>query len=214
MNTIRRNEQNHLNRIMGKRTCGDGPVATYSQTPAPFSCLVFMILFPMILSQSAAAQTQEFRHRVTGLFQHDRTNDLQKLIVQIPDVKLLSVDFSSAEAVFSYDASKLGGGKPEKALERLDNLVRTASRSTFGIKPACTTPRDQLTSVEISVLGLDCKGCALSAYEAVAKIDGMEQATASFKTGRINAMIDGTKTKRESLVEALKKARVEVAEKP
>lgn len=157
---------------------------------------------------------QEFRHRVTGLFQPDRTNDLQKLVAQLPDVKLVSVDFAASEAVFSYDAATLGGGKPEKVLERLDNLVRTASRATFGIKPVCPTPHDKLTSVEISVLGLDCKGCALSAYEAVAKIDGVEQATASFREGRVNALIDGTKTKRESLVEALKKARVEVAEKP
>lgn len=159
------------------------------------------------------AQPQEFKHRVTGLFQPDRVDDLRKVVAPLPDVTLVSVDFKSAEAVFSYDAAKLGGGKPEKASEHFDNLVRNASRSTFGIKPLSATPREKLTPVEISVSGLDCKACALVAYEAVARVDGVEQATASFKEGRVTALIDGTKTRRESLVEALKKARVEIPAK-
>ena len=156
------------------------------------------------------AQPQEFKHRVTGLFQPDRVDDLRKVVAPLPDVTLVSVDYKSAEAVFNYDAAKLGGGKPEKALEHLDNLIRNASRSTFGIQPLSATPREKLTPVEINVFGLDCKACALVAYEAVAKIDGVEQATASFKEGRVTALIDGTKTRRESLVEALKKAHVEI----
>ena len=159
------------------------------------------------------APPQEFKHRVTGLFQPDRVDDLRKVVAPLSDVTLVSVDFKSAEAVFNYAAAKLGEGKPEKALEHLDNLIRNASRSTLGIKPLSATPREKLTPVEISVLGLDCKACALVAYEAVARVDGVEQATVSFKEGRVAAMIDGTKTKREALIEALKKARVEVSAK-
>ncbi len=160
------------------------------------------------------ARPQEFKHRVTGLFQPDRVEDLGRLVALLPEVKLVSVDFKSAEAIFSYDAAKLGVGKPENALENLDTLVRNASRSTFGIKPLSATPRERLTPVEINVYGLDCKACAMVAYEAVAKIDGVEQATASFKEGRVIAWIDGTKTRRDSLVEALKKAHVEIPAKP
>ncbi len=47
----------------------------------------------------------------------------------IPDVKLDKIVFKNAEAIFSYDPRKIGGGKPEKALEGLDNLIRNASRS-------------------------------------------------------------------------------------
>ena len=159
------------------------------------------------------AHPQEFKHRVTGLFQPDRVDDLRKVVAPLSDVTLVSVDFKSAEAVFNYAAAKLGEGKPEKALEHLDNLVRNASRSTFGIKPLSATLREKLTPVEIGVFGLDCKACALVAYEAVAKLDGVEQATASFKEGRVTALIDGTKTRRESLVEALKKAHVEIPAK-
>ena len=175
--------------------------------------LCMLLAATAFAAEEKPAQPQEFKHRVTGLFQPDRVEDLGRLLAQLPEVKLVSVDFKSAEAVFSYDAAKLGGGKPEKALEHLDNLVRNASRSTFGIKPLSATLREKLTPVEIGVFGLDCKACALVAYEAVAKIDGVEQATASFKEGRVTALIDGTKTRRESLVEALKKAHVEIPAK-
>ncbi|MST00672.1 MAG: cation transporter [Pedosphaera sp.] len=161
------------------------------------------------------ATPQEFKHRVTGLFSTDRVDDLGKVAAQLPDVKLISVDFKTAEAVFSYDSTKVGGGgKPDKAAERLDNLIRNASRSTFGIKPLCTTPRDQLKLIEIGVFGLDCKGCALAAYESIAKLDGVEQATVNFKVGLVTAMIDPKKTDRAALEAALKQKQVELKKQP
>lgn len=175
--------------------------------------LCMLLAATVFAADERPLRPQEFKHRVTGLFQPDRVEELDRLVAQLLEVKLVHVDFKSAEAIFSYDAAKLGGGKPENALERLDNLVRNASRSTFGIKPLSAAPWEKLTPVEIKVYGLDCKACALVAYEAVAKIDGVEQATASFKEGRVNAWIDGTKTRRESLVEALKKAHVEIPAK-
>ena len=181
-----------------------------------FHTFFFLLLWVTCVGPASAADAtpalpHEFKYRVTGLFAPVRVDDLRKLVAQLPDVKLVSVDFKSAEAVFSYDPAKLGGGgKPEKAMERLDNLVRNASRSTFGIKPLCTTPRDQLTLIEVGVLGLDCKGCAFAAYEAVAKLDGVEQATASFKIGLVTALIDPKKTDRAAIEAALKQRQVEL----
>lgn len=170
--------------------------------------LLLCVLCASVVEQAAA---EDFRHRVTGLFAPDRVEDLQKLIAQLPDVKLVSVDFTTAEAVFNYDPAKLAPkAKPEQVLERLDTLVRQASRSTFGVKPLSATPRDQLAQIEIGVLGLDCKGCALAAYEAVAKLDGVMQATASFKDSRVTALIDPKKTDRAALEAALKKKNIEL----
>jgi copper chaperone CopZ len=58
------------------------------------------------------------------------------------------------------------------------------------------------------VLGLDCKGCCLGAYESIAKIEGVEQATASFKLGLVTALIDPAKTNRAALETALKQRNV------
>jgi copper chaperone CopZ len=62
--------------------------------------------------------------------------------------------------------------------------------------------------VEIGVLGLGCKGCCLALYDSVAKIEGVEQATASFKESKLTALIDPEKTNREALIDALKKRNV------
>jgi len=132
-------------------------------------------------------------------------------MLQIPDAKLVSIDYSAAEAVFEYNPQKsFDKAKPDKIPERLDNAVRTNSHSTFGVKPLSTTPADKLQTVEIGVVGLDCKGCALAAYESVARLEGVVQATASFKTGLVTAKFDPEKTNRAALEEALVKARVEL----
>ncbi len=47
----------------------------------------------------------------------------------------------------------------ERYTEVFDNLLKSASSHTFGIKPSSALPKAKLTLVEIPVLGLDCKGC-------------------------------------------------------
>ncbi|MBC8114980.1 MAG: hypothetical protein H7062_11410 [Candidatus Saccharimonas sp.] len=156
-------------------------------------------------------EPSSIKHRVTGLFSPDREDDLREVIQKLPDVKLVSIDYQTSEAAFTYDAAKLfPGAKPEQIRERFDDLLRSVSSSTFGIAPLCTTPKDKLTRIEIPVVGLDCKACCLAAYEAIYKIDGVEQATASFKDGRVTALIDPEKTNRQALEEALKNKRVEL----
>ena len=158
-----------------------------------------------------SSEPASIKHRVTGLFSPDREDDLREVIEKLPDVKLVSIDFETSEAAFDYDPAKLfAGAKPDQVQERFDNLLRSVSSSTLGIAPLCTTPKDKLTRIEIPVVGLDCKACCLAAYEAIYKLDGVEQATASFKDGRVTALIDPQKTNRKALEEALKNKRVEL----
>ncbi len=173
-------------------------------------CLMFTAA--ICKADDKSPEPASIKHRVTGLFSPDREDDLREVIEKLPDVKLVSIDFPTSEAAFTYDSAKLfPGAKPDQIRERFDNLLRSVSSSTFGIAPLCTTPKDKLTRIEIPVVGLDCKACCLAAYEAIYKIDGVEQATASFKDGRVTALIDPEKTNRKSLEEALKNKRVELA---
>jgi len=168
-----------------------------------------MISLALVLALLAPAEAQPVKHRITGLFSREREADLREVVKKMGDVSIVEIDFDRAEVTFSYDAAKLFPKTKEKdLLERFDNLLRSSSASTFGAKPLCITPQDKLTRVEIGVLGLDCKACALSAYESIFKIDGVEQATASFKEGRVTALIDPAKTNRAALEEALKKRNV------
>jgi copper chaperone CopZ len=165
--------------------------------------------FPALADDKPAPS--QHKHRVTGLFSRDRENDLRDLVQELPGVKLVTIDFENSEATFEYDADKLfNKPKPEQIPARLDNLLRTASRSTFGIRPLCTIPKEKLTLIEIPVIGLDCKACSFAAYEIVHRIEGVERATASFKDGLVTALIDPEKTSRAALEEALKKRNVEL----
>jgi hypothetical protein len=129
----------------------------------------------------------------------------------MPDLKLIRIDFESAEATFSDDpAVALKGVKPDKIVENFDQRLRSASNHTFGIQPLITTPKDKLTRLEISVGGLDCKACCLAAYEALYKIEGVAQDAVLFKEGRIQTWIDPEKTNRAALEEALKKVGVQL----
>lgn len=172
---------------------------------------ITMFVFVLTTCASHAQEPATIKLRVMGLFSPDRETDLREVMLKIPDAKLLSIDYANAEVVFEYDPTKsFEKAKPEKIPERLDNAVRTNSYSTFSIKPLSTTPKDKLQKCAIGVVGLDCKGCALAAYESVARIEGVEQATASFKDGLVTARFDPEKTNRGALEEALTKARVEL----
>lgn len=66
-------------------------------------------------------------------------------------------------------------------------------------------PKDKLARIEIEVVGLDCKACSYAAYRAIYQIEGVARATASFKDGKVTALIDPKETNRPALEEALKK---------
>lgn len=178
--------------------------------------LITMFLLLITAATFAAddkpVEPQPIKHRVTGLFSPDREADLKKVFAEkIPEVKLVSVDFKNAEATFVYDADKLfNKPKPEQIVERFDNLLRTHTLGTFGIRAVCATPKDKLKFIEIPIVGLDCKGCCLAVYETIYKLDGVEQATASFKDGLATAWIDPKKISQAELEEALKKRNVQL----
>lgn len=173
--------------------------------------VVYFLAAWLAAAADKPAEPQKFNHRVTGLFAPDREADLRAALVKIPDVKLVRLDFNHAEAVFSYDpAVAFKGTRPEKIVERFNELLRNATRHTMGIAPLDPTPKDRLTRVEIPVFVLDCKACSLAAYETVYKIDGVAAATAEFKESRITALIDTNRTDRAAIEAALKKRDITV----
>lgn len=172
---------------------------------------VLGVLGVLLGAGPVCAEIQNVRHRITGLFSREREDDLREAVKQLPEVAIVAIDFDTAEVTFSYDTAKLFPKVKEKdLLERFDSLLRSNSRHTFGARALCAVPKDKLVRVEIAVAGNACKGCDLSAYESIAKIDGVEQATASFKDGKVTALIDPAKTSRVALVDALKKRNVVV----
>jgi cation transport ATPase len=161
--------------------------------------------------QCGPVSAETVKHQVTGLFMKEREQDLREAVEKIPQVKLVRVDFANAEATFEYEPAKaFPGAKPEQIVERFDQVLKQSSGHTFGIKPLRKTTLDQLRLIEIPVAGLDCKACSLAAYDAIYKLEGVERATASFREGRVTALIDPTKTDRGKLEAALKKKGVQL----
>ncbi len=141
-----------------------------------------------------------------------REKDLREVFEQkLPQVKLLSIDFKNAEATFEYDPAKIfPGAKPEQVIERFDNELRNATRHTFGAKPLRTIEKDKLKLVEIPIVGLDCKACSFAVYEMVYRLKGVEQATASFKEGKLTALIAPEKIDRTEIEMTLKQRGVQI----
>ena len=90
--------------------------------------------------QPAGDQTATYH--VTGLFEPDREPALRAAVEKIPGVRLTSVDLDLGQATFAYDpAVAFKGTKPDKILERLDQLLRNASGHLLSLRPACPTAR-------------------------------------------------------------------------
>ena len=173
--------------------------------------LGLLILLAGISVPTLAAEATSTRYRIVGLCCVEREGDLREATKKLPGVELLDFDFADGEATFRYDTAKaFPGAKPEEIPHHLDNLLKTASHHTFGVKPLSVVPKEKLTRVEIAVVGLDCKACSLAAYEAIANLPGVEYATASFKEGRVLARIDPSKIDRDALGSALKARGVEL----
>lgn len=167
------------------------------------------------------AEEQTGTYRLIGLSAAEREADLREVMKAVPDVALVSLDAAKSEVTLRYELEKLFATAkpkqppaPDKITERLSSLIGQASKNTFTVTAPSTVPADKLTKVEIPIGVLDCKGCRFAAYQAVAKLDGVERATVSAKPSAIIAWIDATKTKREALEDALKKVRVDLVQKP
>jgi len=155
---------------------------------------------------SADEPPTPIKHQVTGLFSKERVDDLKEVFKKMPEFELQTIDFERAEISVVYVVEKsFPGANPVQVVERFDNRLRNETRHTFGIKALCTTPHKELELIEIPIVGLDCKACCLGAYEAIYRIEGVEQATASFKDGLVTARIHPEKTNREALEDALRK---------
>ncbi len=166
------------------------------------------------------AEEQTGTYRLIGLSAPERESDLREVMKTVPAVALVSLDGAKAEVTLRFDAEKLflpakskQPPAPDKITERLNSLIGGASKNTFSLTERSTVPADKLTKVEIPIGVLDCKGCRYAAYQAVAKLDGVERATVSATPSAVIAWIDATKIKRDALEEALKKARVDLVPK-
>jgi copper chaperone CopZ len=156
-------------------------------------------------------KAEQFTYRVYGLFTADREKDLRETFKEVAGVALVSVSFDAGEVTVEFAPSKVfPGAKPEQVVERLDQKVRAESHSTFGVGPRLAGPRDKFERVVIAVAGLDCRACELAAYEGIARLDGVAQATASFRDGKVTALIDPAKTDRAKLEDALRKRGVQI----
>ena len=166
---------------------------------------------PAAADDKPVPKPERFTYKVLGLFAKDREADLREGFKELTDITLIAVNFDDGEFTVEFAPAKVfPNQKPERVVELVNDKLRQATHHTFGVKPRRTVPRDKLTPVVIPVAGLDCKACCLAAYEIVAKIDGVEQATASFKDGRVTALIDPSKTDRSALEDALRKRGVSV----
>ncbi len=175
----------------------------------------------LCLAISAHADEQTTKHRLIGLSAPERIADLRQTMESLTDVKLVSLDADAAEITLSYDWKNLFPNHPPKKPapsadeieKRLNDVIGTACARTFSLKPLSTVPKDKLVKIEINIGILDCKACRFAAYNSVATLDGVERASIEPKTSVLSAWIDATKTNREDLEKALKKARVELVGK-
>lgn len=150
--------------------------------------------------------------QVTGLFVPERADNLRRLMRQLPEARLIDVDFKTAAATVAYSAESdlFRGANPEQVVERINTRLRQLSGHTLGVKPPGALPRDKLERIEIGIVGLDCKACSLAVYEVLAGVEGVEQATADFRNGLAVAWVDPDKTNRAAVEDALKKRNVQL----
>ncbi|MCA9179113.1 MAG: hypothetical protein KDB14_31840, partial [Planctomycetales bacterium] len=152
--------------------------------------------------------------QVTGLFMPECVAKLRETIQQLPEAKLLEVDFETARARIAYAAESelLRGAKPEQIIERLDNRVRQLSGHTLSLKQPGNLARDRQERIEIGIVGLDCMACSLAVHDMLIRIEGVEQVQASFRDGMAVSWIDPTKTNRAALEELLRMRGVQLRE--
>jgi copper chaperone CopZ len=172
------------------------------------------LAFLLFLSATAAAREQAVQYSVRGLFQPDRKVALLNAAKALENCRLVGVDYDTASATFTYDDETHGfkKAKPEQILQQIDNQIRKLTNSTFTLLQPGALPEAGLQRIDFTIEGLDCLGCSYAAYSAVAALEGVDHATASFHDGKLTAFIDPAKTSRDTLAEVLKKKEIKFVE--
>ncbi len=152
--------------------------------------------------------------RVIGLFMPQRVDDFRNLMKQFPETSLQAINYESAEATIRYAANSdlFRNAKPEQIIERLNNRVRQLSGYTISLKLPGEITRENLKRVEFPILGLDCMACSMAVHDILMQVDGVEHATASFRSSLAIAWIDPNKTDRSKLEAVLKQRGVTLFE--
>lgn len=145
--------------------------------------------------------------QVIGLFDRRRIDEFKNLFADFPEARLINVNFETARATIAIAAESdlFRGAQTEQIVERLHNRVRQLSEHTLGLQLPAQTVDDELTVIEIPIVGLDCQACSLAVYETLMKVDGVVRAQVSFADGRAKVRVDPTITDLAALEEALKK---------
>ena len=164
--------------------------------------LIILLIASVALAADEPSAPETIKHRITGLFEPARVEELKGYFKEHPKVKLLNIDFARAEGTFSYDLKTY-------SVADLDLWIH---ERTFHIKPASTTPADKLATIEIAVLALDCRGCCFAMHNFLMDVEGVEQAIPDMKAGKIAVLIDPAKTNKAALETVLKSRDVQLPE--
>jgi copper chaperone CopZ len=161
-----------------------------------------------VFASGALGQEAEHRYRLTSLFDPERADDFRAFMGEnFPEVKVLELSVELGEVTLVFDPRKLKpfqpAGTPEVARQRLSFLMRGASRGMFDVLPVLDVPLEEMAEARIPVQGLDCRGCSYGAHLAIARLEGVAQATASFKLGEVRVRFDRRKTSLQALEETL-----------
>lgn len=170
-----------------------------------------LALLPLLMAADAPAKPEKFTFRVLGLYAPEREADLKAGLAEIPDVKLIDLNYADAEITVEFvPKTAFPGAKPEQLPERFEQKLRQATHHTFGVRPKRNESKEKLEEVTISAGACDCRGCRLAVSEAVDRLDGVDRVFVDLKAGQVKVRIDPEKVDRAKLEDALRKKGVKV----
>ena len=133
--------------------------------------------------------------QIRGLFYPEREKDFRALFAEnLPEVRVVDVDVPNAEATFELDQAAAFGAnfrnaKPEALLGLFNGKFPRKPPSNFSLHARRTAPLEKRCWIEIPFEGLDCEECAYHVYRIIMDTEGVEQATANYRTGLATALI-------------------------
>ena len=174
--------------------------------------VILLPLLMMLLSgPTLSSEEIERTYRITSFFIPERADAIRKAFESAHEgLKVVKLDFNNATVALRFDPEVVvprAGKNPTSQDSVLNHIIRGATQGLIVLSEPLS-PNEKLAEVTIPVAGLDCIGCSYAAYEAVRRIDGVEYAIASFKSGRVYCRYDRDKTNPKQLQEALLKKRI------